>query len=115
MWNDPRVLRQWAPLGYPVTVADADVRPDGRYQLTIAGGPAGAGSQLAGTYLEVSPPARLVFTWPVQSPVTVDFSDGGDRTTVTLVHGPFPSEKLWEYHVRAWNDYIDAVTAAVQT
>jgi uncharacterized protein YndB with AHSA1/START domain len=113
-WHDPQVLRRWTPLGRSVIDAKTDVRNDGRYQLTIAGLGSGAASQLVGTYLEVSPPARLVYTWPLQSPVTVDFGDAGDRTAVTLCHGPFPSEKLREYHAHAWNHYIDAVTAAVQ-
>jgi uncharacterized protein YndB with AHSA1/START domain len=55
---------------------------------------------LGGTYREVEPPARLVYTWrwetgPAadgsESLVTVEFHDRGERTELVLTHSEFPA------------------------
>jgi uncharacterized protein YndB with AHSA1/START domain len=55
---------------------------------------------VGGTYLEVDPPARLVYTWrwetgPAadgsESRVSVDFNAHGDRTELVLSHSDFPA------------------------
>jgi uncharacterized protein YndB with AHSA1/START domain len=54
---------------------------------------------LGGTYREVLPPARLVYTWrwetgPAadgsESLVTVEFHEGGDQTELVLTRADFP-------------------------
>jgi uncharacterized protein YndB with AHSA1/START domain len=55
---------------------------------------------LGGTYREVEPPARLVYTWrwetgPAadgsESLVTVEFRDRGRQTELVLTHSEFPA------------------------
>ena len=76
-WTKPELLKRWwAPksTGVSLLSCEADVRVGGRYRLEFAHGD----SQMAffGTYKEVTPHSRLVWT--------NDESDGGAVSTVTF-------------------------------
>jgi uncharacterized protein YndB with AHSA1/START domain len=61
-WTDPELLKRWfAPLPYTTPVAELDVRPGGS-NLIVMEGPDGTRMPNRGTYLEVTPYERLVFT-----------------------------------------------------
>jgi uncharacterized protein YndB with AHSA1/START domain len=85
-WTDPDEAPAWLhPRGVvtPREHVDFDVRPGGRYRYTMVAG-AGAEYPTAGTYREVSPPSRLVFTWgnpgdadEVMPLITVDLAEHG--------------------------------------
>lgn len=115
-WTDPNVLKRWSPLGTRVVAVDADVRVGGEYQLRLNGGLASPGLDLdlAGTYLEVQPPARLVYTWCWDTRVAVEFHDERNATAISLTHASFPTEKLREFHRAAWNDFLDTVAASIE-
>jgi Activator of Hsp90 ATPase homolog 1-like protein len=51
---------------------------------------------IIGTYVEVQPPARLVYRAPLNTEVSVQFHDHGSATAVALEHGQFPSERVRE-------------------
>ena len=64
-WTDPDEAPAWLhPRGVvtPREHVDFDVRPGGRYRYTMVAGD-GTEYPTTGTYREVSPPDRLVFTW----------------------------------------------------
>jgi uncharacterized protein YndB with AHSA1/START domain len=98
-WTDPEELRRWwGPGEFTCPEADVDLRPGGRYRLVMQPS-AGEPFVLGGTYHEVEPPARLVYTWrwetgPAadgsESLVTVEFHDHGERTELVLRHSDFP-------------------------
>jgi uncharacterized protein YndB with AHSA1/START domain len=98
-WTDPEHLRRWwGPGAFTCPEADVDLRPGGSYRLVMQP-TAGEPFVLGGTYREVDPPARLVYTWrwdtgPAadgsESLVTVEFRDRGERTEVVLTHSDFP-------------------------
>jgi uncharacterized protein YndB with AHSA1/START domain len=76
-WTKPELFRQWwvpKSIGMSLLSCEMDVRVGGRYRLEFAHGD----SQMAffGTYKEVTPHSRLVWT--------NDESDGGAVSTVTL-------------------------------
>jgi uncharacterized protein YndB with AHSA1/START domain len=61
-WTDADLLKQWfAPLPYTTPEAELDVRPGGANSIVMQG-PDGTRMPNRGTYLEVKPNERLVFT-----------------------------------------------------
>lgn len=61
-WTDPVMLaRWWGPAGFTNPVCEADPRPGGSIKIDMCG-PDGTVYPMGGTFHEVAPPARLVFT-----------------------------------------------------
>ena len=60
-WTNPEHVRQWwDPTGVPLTCCEIDLRPGGSFRWVNN---AHAGEHVfAGTYREITPPERLVFT-----------------------------------------------------
>ncbi|VXB97983.1 SRPBCC family protein [Pseudoclavibacter sp. 8L] len=93
-WTDPDELTLWHhPVGVstPRDSIAVDVREGGTYRYTMVNDENGEEYPTAGTYLLVSEPDRLVFTWgspdddPAESPVVaVDFTASGDETELAL-------------------------------
>jgi uncharacterized protein YndB with AHSA1/START domain len=81
------VTQWWDPSGAPLAVCEIDLRPNGAFRF-VHRGPDGPGHAFAGTYREIAPPARLVFTTPspsgAESVGTLVFSGHGDKTTLTM-------------------------------
>lgn len=80
-WTNPELVRRWwAPAGRGVTmlICEAEVQPGGRYRYVI-GGQGGDQYAFSGTYLELSPPSRLVYTQVFEA-----FPDGAATVTVTF-------------------------------
>jgi uncharacterized protein YndB with AHSA1/START domain len=110
-WTDPNELRRWwGPGEFTCPEAEVDLRPGGSYRLVMQPA-AGDPFVLGGTYREVDPPARLVYTWrwetgPAadgsESLVTVEFHDRGDRTELALTHSEFPEAHGPEPYKMGW-------------
>jgi uncharacterized protein YndB with AHSA1/START domain len=98
-WTDPAQLKQWfAPQGFSVPRAEVDLRPGGKSRIDMQG-PDGAIYPNKGTFLEVVPPERLVYTdevdpdetaWgetpPPSNTQTITFEElGGNRTRLTVL------------------------------
>lgn len=61
-WTQEDLLKQWyCPKPWSVPEADFNLRPGGRMNMTMAG-PDGERMELEGSFLEVNPNKRLVFT-----------------------------------------------------
>jgi uncharacterized protein YndB with AHSA1/START domain len=115
-WTDPDQLRSWwGPGEFTCPEAEVDLRPGGSYRLVMQ--PAGGDSfVVAGTYREVSPPARLVYTWrwetgPAadgsESLVSVDFHERGSRTELVLTHADFPASHGPAPYQMGWEGGLD--------
>jgi len=95
-WTKPELFRQWwvpKSLGMTLLSCDMDVRVGGTYHLVFAH----EGSQAAffGTYEEVTPHKRLVWTNQESdegSVTTVTFAEQGGKTLLTL-HELYPSKE----------------------
>jgi uncharacterized protein YndB with AHSA1/START domain len=88
----------------------ADLREGGRYRITVRELPDGEPYGVVGTYREVRPPERLVFTWSWDNApetgetlVTVEFRDLGASTEVVLTHDLFKTEEQRSRHETGWD------------
>ena len=85
----------------------------GRYRIGMKDRKTGEEHITNGTYQEVRPPERLVFTWlwEGQNPdthttlVTLDFrvaGELGDKTELVLKHERFPDQHMCDQHRQGW-------------
>ena len=117
-WTDPSWFAQWfGPADGTTSVAELDARVGGAYRIELSS-PEGAGS-LFGTYLEVSRPQRLVYTFcweglPVEiaeTRVTVEFHDRGGATEIVLIHERQPTRGVRAFHERGWTASLERLAA----
>jgi uncharacterized protein YndB with AHSA1/START domain len=114
-WTDPALLRRWwaALAGWETSAAEVDLRPGGRYLLSMRDPESGAVHTVAGEYVEVVRPERLAYTWTwagepremrgsEDTLVQVDFAEDGDGTEVVLVHSRFAGEHIRDLHGEGW-------------
>lgn len=114
-WTDPKeLMRWWGPPGYATPSAEVDLRAGGKYRLGMRKLPDGPVFYLAGSYREVHPPEKLVYTWRWEAEpelgdtlVTVEFHDRGGSTELVLTHELFPTEKARQDHERGWSSSWD--------
>jgi uncharacterized protein YndB with AHSA1/START domain len=123
-WTDPDLFRRWfTPPGSASVTAELDVRPGGRYRITLERTPMVPGtSHIVGSYLEVDPPKRLVFTFGWEAPppgeglgdlealdsrVTVQFRDRGASTEVSITHERLDTAALRAFHRWGWETTLD--------
>src|SRR4029078_12818478 len=86
----------WGPARFTVPEIDLDLRVGGRYRFTMQP-PEGDAFHLAGEFLEVDAPSRLVYSFRWEEPdpddrattVTLSLRDLGDATEVSLTQGEF--------------------------
>jgi uncharacterized protein YndB with AHSA1/START domain len=114
-WTTVEGMRQWwGPGGFTTPYAEIDLRPGGSY-LLIMQPPEGEPLQLRGTYREIVPPRRLVYTWQWtagvpdrrESVVTVEFEDLGVSTRVIVVHRALDEHSLTEPYESGWQSGLD--------
>ncbi len=100
---DPRLITEWL-----ATSAELDPHPGGVFAIDVDGNPA------RGTFIEVDPPHRVVFTWgvlhreglpPGSSWVEVDLEADRDHTVVTLTHHDLP-ESFRASHQEGWTKFL---------
>jgi uncharacterized protein YndB with AHSA1/START domain len=94
MWTDPdEAATWWHPRGLttPRESVELDPPPGGRYAYTMVA-PDGSEYPTGGTYREITPPERLVFTWAdpddpddIAPLITIDLAEHGERGEQTLM------------------------------
>ena len=117
-WTDPEKLTRWFRPGDVFDVeATLDPRTGGSYQ--IIGKSPGDTHHVSGTYREVVPNERLVFTWAWkstperQSLVTITLKPDGEGTLLTLTHEQFFDEAARDRHQYGWNSALDKLDTFV--
>ena len=117
-WLNPDMLRKFMIPGEGMTVprASNDPKEGGRFEIIMQGGE----NEIphAGTYREISPHDRIVFSWESpysvdDSTVTLDFAPDGDATKLTLTHVRFPDEDSRNNHEGGWGQILSALDAAL--
>ena len=123
-WTEPERFADWfgGPTSdVPLDSVTMDVRPGGAWRLTMFAEPERRRIDWHGSYLEVEPPARLVFSVTDQPSddrfaiVTVVFSElPDDRTEMAFEQtGPLPPE-LVEATKRGWGVFFDRIDERLQ-
>lgn len=109
-------MRWMQPLDNACIHAEADVRVGGRFRVILRGAN-GEEHDVSGTYLEVVPEEKLVFTWAWRSTpereslVTVTLRADGPATELTLMHERFFDEAARDSHNEGWTSSIDQLVA----
>jgi uncharacterized protein YndB with AHSA1/START domain len=116
VWTQPEHLaRWWGPRGFTLISYEADVRVGGAFRFGTRS-PENTEHWAHGTYREVTPPERLVFTtaWehPDGSPkhetvVTLTFAEQDGKTKLTLKQTLFESVTSRDLHRGGWSTTLD--------
>jgi uncharacterized protein YndB with AHSA1/START domain len=113
-WTDPKKLARWfCPLACDPVLAETDARVGGRYRIVVRGRSDGEEHDVSGTFREVVPNRKLVFTWAWrttperESVVTVELARDGDGTLLTLTHEQFFDEAARDRHRSGWSPILD--------
>lgn len=129
-WTTPELLKQWfAPKPYTTPVAEIDVRPGGASNI-IMRSPEGQEIPCPGTYLEVIPNRKLVFSdafigdWVPREGypfmvATITFEPEGDKTRYIAVvrHWSDAEKKKHEemgFH-KGWGQCAEQLEALART
>ena len=117
-WTDPVQFSRWmGPGSIRAEVKQMETKPGGAYRIVMHGTPKGT-SVVSGSYREIVPPERLVFTWAWEedeathragheSIVTVTLRAVGTRTELTLRHERLESTTSRDSHGQGWNGCLD--------
>jgi uncharacterized protein YndB with AHSA1/START domain len=118
VWTDVDHLRQWwGPKDFTTEDMEVDFRVGGRYRARIRD-KQGKAYTMHGSYREITPPERLVFThrWEEDdgtlSPdtsVTVTFEQVGAQTRLTFAQTGFESDKERDSHRGGWEELLDGL------
>src|SRR5436309_13295548 len=114
-FTDPAKHRLWQG-----TEVELDPRPGGALRITF-----GSGHVAIGTYLEVEPPTRLVYTWgwaeegasllpPGASTVELTLEPAGAATLLRLRHFGLP-EKAIQFHSDGWDETLSELHRRITT
>ena len=108
-WTDPDQMAQWwGPRGIttPRETIEIDLRPGGRVAFEMVDDATGARYPNAGTFLEVEPPARLVWS-------DDGFADGSGKGTATVTFAELDPSRT-ELTVLLNADFSDTVRAGAE-
>ncbi len=139
-WIEPDRITQWFRPANGSSSAELDVRPGGRYRISVHPSPDLPAADIVGTYLEVVPPERLVYTFGWELPalddlggladledrdrrlenlkdlnslVTVRFRDLGGSTEVSITHERLATQGLRAFHIFGWESVLDNLADVV--
>ena len=137
-WTEPERLKQWwrAHAGFSTPIAEVDLRVGGRYRLGMQPPDKDAPYVVVGTYREIRPPEKLVYTWawelnppdgtagarlepasvlgPGETLVTVEFHEVDGKTEVVLTHEYFPDDHMRNEHQGGWGGCLDQLAKLVE-
>ncbi|TDT97955.1 uncharacterized protein YndB with AHSA1/START domain [Streptomyces sp. 846.5] len=92
--------------------------PGGAFRTNVA-----ADNHAAGSFVEIDPPKRVVFTWgweggampvpPGSSTVEITLQPDGNGTLLRLVHSSLPTQACAP-HEAGWSHYLDRLTARAE-
>jgi glutathione S-transferase len=117
-WTKAEELKAWhAPGPLTVSLAEIDLRPGGAYRIHMVA-PTGEEHRVTGTYREVDPPRRVVYTWQWETgtdqtvtTVSLDFVERGAETEVILRHEGFSRDEARASHEHGWTAIMDKLAA----
>lgn len=113
---DPAKAERWMGVR-----AVLDPQPGGEYRVDVV-----LGHTASGTFVELDPPRRLVFTWgwepgedgaaasvpPGSSTIEIELEPEGDGTRLRFTHGNLPTAESAGQHAHGWDHYLPRLVAA---
>ncbi len=117
-FTEAEELAKWfGPEGVTVKNVTSDPRPGGGYFMEFHSEEKGHTISLSGTYQEVVPHERLVYTWVWdrggyggrETLVTLTFEPAKGGTEMTLVHERLLDEEARREHNGGWNSCLDCL------
>jgi len=121
-WTEPARFAQWFgghESSIPLASVSMDVRPGGAWRALMLAGPDKTEIHWKGTYLEVTPPEKLVFTLTDQPSdaaevVTVMLSDLGGKTQMVFHQGGgHLNAEQYEGAKAGWQVFFDVMAEAL--
>jgi len=110
-WTQPEMMEKWFFVGENWSAkSTTDLKVGGSYK-NVMNTDEKETHEVYGTYKEVSPYDKLVFTW--DSPmaagtvVTLDFKEQGDGTELTLTHDLFKDTQSRDDHNKGWTGCLN--------
>ena len=123
LWTTPELLvTWWGPDGVDIPEHALDIRPGGEWRTTMRQ-PNGTRHTVSGTYLEIDPPRRLVFTWAWEDAagvrghetvVDVRFEAAPGGTRLVLHQARFLDRESRDLHQYGWSSSFDCLVRAAQ-
>ncbi len=115
MWTEKHLMDRWScPDDFTISDSGAELRVGGTWHATMRSHD-GTDMRLTGTYTEIVPNERLVFThaWldedgtpgPVTT-VTVDFADNNGKTRMEFLQTGFDSDESRDGHEGGWSECL---------
>jgi uncharacterized protein YndB with AHSA1/START domain len=124
-WTAAEHLQRWFFPTVPDEAspqAEVDLRVGGRYRITMRTPAGDIAAMVGGTYYEIQPPAKLVFSWAWEAPdpdasetlVTVEFHDIQGETEITITHQLFPDPTSERKRTIGWICALERLTQLVE-
>lgn len=115
-WTEPDQIAAWmGPKGFTAHSVTGDPVPGGGFRSAIRSDEHGE-LWSSGTYREVVPPERLVFTWGWEEPpgtpgrqtlITITFTDQGGKTEMTFLQQGLENAESRDSHAEGWTSAFD--------
>jgi uncharacterized protein YndB with AHSA1/START domain len=133
-WTDPKkIMKWWGPKNFSSPSCKIDLKVNGKY-LYCMRSPEGQDFWSTGTYKEIIPTKRIVFTdsfadkegnvvpstyygmegFPLELQVTVTFEDYNGKTKMTLTHVGIPTGQTTDLTNAGWNESFDKLAESLK-
>ena len=116
-WITPMALERWLrPRGMSMVVRALDAQVGGSFRFELENG-----SFIVGTYLQIIPPEKLVFTWSgegiqgTETIITLDFWELGAATEMVLTHEGLSTEAIRALVTGGWPSLLDALASVLSS
>ena len=119
-FTEAEIMKKWwGPEEFTCPTAEIDLKVGGKYRIAMKP-PEGDVFYVKGTYREIKPPKRLVYTFQWEGAgmkeetlVTLEFHEKGDATELVLVHELFPDANARDDHNKGWESSFDCLAEAL--
>lgn len=112
-WTQPELMMRWlGPHHVRAEGVETDLRVGGGFRIVMVED-TGPRHEVSGTYAEIEPLRRLVFSWAWASTpervsrVTVAFREVPEGTEVTVTHDRFADAETATRHTRGWTESLE--------
>ncbi|MFI5420986.1 MAG: SRPBCC domain-containing protein [Nitrososphaerales archaeon] len=123
-WTSATELQKWWGIadGESNVTAKVDLRVGGKFFLETRTPKDALTSRITGTFLEIDPPRKIVYTWLGEGPmydgftlVSVEFHEQGTSTEVLLTHEYFHTKKGRDGYLAGWEVILNRLAKAVES